>query len=74
MKLLHLVRNAHEGPVGGIEWVPGQPLMMTSGGDNSMKVCFLSFLSYKRGKASLTLRQLFHSNGSSTLPSRLLAS
>jgi U3 small nucleolar RNA-associated protein 21 len=38
MKLLHLVRNAHEGAVGGIEWVPGQPLMMTSGGDNSMKV------------------------------------
>ncbi|GAA6025323.1 hypothetical protein JCM8202_002695 [Rhodotorula sphaerocarpa] len=37
MKLLHLVRNAHEGPVGGLEWVPGQPLMVTSGGDNSVK-------------------------------------
>ncbi|GAA5832443.1 hypothetical protein JCM3766R1_003075 [Sporobolomyces carnicolor] len=37
MKLLHLVRNAHEGPVGGIEWVVGQPLFMTSGADNSMK-------------------------------------
>ncbi|BGP08590.1 rRNA-processing protein utp21 [Rhodotorula toruloides] len=37
MKLLHLVRNAHEGPVGGLEWVPGQPLMITSGGDNSVK-------------------------------------
>ncbi|CEQ42504.1 SPOSA6832_04318, partial [Sporobolomyces salmonicolor] len=37
MRLLHLVRNAHEGSVGGLEWVPGQPLMMTSGGDNSMK-------------------------------------
>ncbi|GAA5939662.1 hypothetical protein JCM10213_009155 [Rhodosporidiobolus nylandii] len=37
MRLLHLVRNAHEGPVGGILWVPGQPLMMTSGGDNSVK-------------------------------------
>ncbi|GAA5999690.1 hypothetical protein JCM10207_005870 [Rhodosporidiobolus poonsookiae] len=37
MRLLHLVRNAHEGPVGGLEWVPGQPLMMTSGGDNSIK-------------------------------------
>ncbi|GAA5969804.1 hypothetical protein JCM8115_005786 [Rhodotorula mucilaginosa] len=36
-KLLHLVRNAHEGPVGGLEWVPGQPLMVTSGGDNSVK-------------------------------------
>lgn len=40
-KLLHLVRNAHEGPVGGLEWVPGQPLMVTSGGDNSVKVRFL---------------------------------
>jgi U3 small nucleolar RNA-associated protein 21 len=39
-KLLHLVRNAHEGPVGGLEWVPGQPLMVTSGGDNSVKVRF----------------------------------
>ncbi|BGP25126.1 rRNA-processing protein utp21 [Rhodotorula toruloides] len=37
IKLLHLVRNAHEGPVGGLEWVPGQPLMITSGGDNSVK-------------------------------------
>ncbi|GAA5862908.1 hypothetical protein JCM8547_003617 [Rhodosporidiobolus lusitaniae] len=37
MKLLHLVRNAHEGSVGGLEWVPGQPMMMTSGGDNSVK-------------------------------------
>ena len=38
MRLLHLVRNAHEGPVGGLEWVPGQPLMVTSAGDNSLKV------------------------------------
>ncbi|GAA5874734.1 hypothetical protein JCM16303_002966 [Sporobolomyces ruberrimus] len=37
MKLMHLVRNAHEGPVGGIEWVVGQPLFMTNGSDNSMK-------------------------------------
>ncbi|KAK4047049.1 rRNA-processing protein utp21 [Microbotryomycetes sp. JL221] len=37
LRLLHLVRAAHEGPVGGLEWVPGQPLMMTSGGDNSLK-------------------------------------
>ncbi|GAA5893733.1 rRNA-processing protein UTP21 [Sporobolomyces salmoneus] len=37
MKLMHLVRNAHEGAVGGIEWVVGQPLFMTNGADNSMK-------------------------------------
>lgn len=38
MRLLHLVRAAHEGPVGGLEWLAGQPLMMTSGADNSLKV------------------------------------
>ncbi|SCV67376.1 BQ2448_6022 [Microbotryum intermedium] len=38
MRLLHLVRAAHEGAVGGLVWVTGQPLMMTSGGDNSIKV------------------------------------
>lgn len=38
LRLLHLLRAAHEGAVGGIAWVPGQPLLMTSGGDNSMKV------------------------------------
>lgn len=53
MKLLHLVRNAHEGPVGGLEWVPGQPLMVTSGGDNSVKVR-LPVLS--REGTSLTLK------------------
>ncbi|SCZ96552.1 BZ3500_MvSof-1268-A1-R1_Chr8-2g10291 [Microbotryum saponariae] len=37
MRLLHLVRAAHEGAVGGLVWVTGQPLMMTSGGDNSIK-------------------------------------
>ncbi|KAM0750055.1 putative WD-repeat protein [Meredithblackwellia eburnea MCA 4105] len=37
LKLLHLVRAAHESSVGHIEWVPGQPLMMTCGGDNSLK-------------------------------------
>ncbi|GAA6062774.1 hypothetical protein JCM10212_006887 [Sporobolomyces blumeae] len=37
MRLLHLIRNAHEGAVGGMEWVVGQPLFMTCGADNSMK-------------------------------------
>ncbi|KAI5478393.1 WD repeat protein, U3 small nucleolar RNA-associated protein 21 [Pseudohyphozyma bogoriensis] len=37
LRLLHLVRAAHEGPVGGLEWIAGQPLMMTSSGDNSLK-------------------------------------
>lgn len=37
LRLLHLVRAVHDGPVGGMQWVPGQPLLMTSGGDNSVK-------------------------------------
>ncbi|KAM0791653.1 hypothetical protein ACM66B_006089 [Microbotryomycetes sp. NB124-2] len=37
LRLLHFVRAAHEGPVGGLVWVPGQPLMMTNGSDNSLK-------------------------------------
>ncbi|GAA5996892.1 hypothetical protein JCM5350_002741 [Sporobolomyces pararoseus] len=36
-KLLHLVRSAHEGKIGGLEWVVGQPLLMSSGRDNSLK-------------------------------------
>lgn len=38
LRLLNLVRAAHEGAVGGLEWIQGQPLMMTSGGDNTIKV------------------------------------
>lgn len=38
LRLLHLVRAAHATAVGGLQWLPGQPLMMTSGGDNSLKV------------------------------------
>ncbi|KAL8279548.1 hypothetical protein RQP46_008110 [Phenoliferia psychrophenolica] len=37
LRLLHLVRAAHDGAVAGLEWIQGQPLMMTSGGDNSLK-------------------------------------
>lgn len=38
LRLLHLVRAAHASAVGGLQWLPGQPLMMTSGEDNSLKV------------------------------------
>lgn len=41
LRLLHLVRAAHDGAVAGLEWIQGQPMMMTSGGDNSLKVSFL---------------------------------
>ncbi|OCH93410.1 Utp21-domain-containing protein [Obba rivulosa] len=36
-RLLHLVRGAHEGAVTAVEWVPGQPLLISSGEDNSVK-------------------------------------
>jgi U3 small nucleolar RNA-associated protein 21 len=37
-RLLHIVRGAHDGAVTAIEWVPGQPLLISSGEDNSVKV------------------------------------
>ncbi|KAG2020156.1 WD-repeat-containing protein [Coprinopsis cinerea AmutBmut pab1-1] len=36
-RLLHLVRGAHDGAVSSLEWVPGQPLLISSGEDNSVK-------------------------------------
>ncbi|KAH7889440.1 Utp21 specific WD40 associated putative domain-containing protein [Phlebopus sp. FC_14] len=36
-RLLHLVRGAHDGPISSVEWVPGQPLLITSGEDNNVK-------------------------------------
>ncbi|KAJ7063493.1 Utp21 specific WD40 associated putative domain-containing protein [Mycena amicta] len=36
-RLLHMVRGAHDGPITAIEWVPGQPVLVTSGEDNSVK-------------------------------------
>ena len=37
-KLLHVIRGAHEGAVTAIEWIPGQPILVSSGEDNSVKV------------------------------------
>ncbi|KAJ3492092.1 hypothetical protein NLI96_g199 [Meripilus lineatus] len=36
-RLLHVIRGAHDGPVTGLEWIPGQPLLASSGEDNSVK-------------------------------------
>lgn len=36
-RLLHLVRGAHDGAVTSVQWVPGQPLLVSSGEDNSVK-------------------------------------
>jgi U3 small nucleolar RNA-associated protein 21 len=37
-KLLHIVRGAHDGAISALEWVPGQPVLITSGADNAVKV------------------------------------
>ncbi|KAJ7582969.1 WD40-repeat-containing domain protein [Mycena floridula] len=36
-RLLHVIRGAHDGGISSIEWVPGQPLLISSGEDNSVK-------------------------------------
>ena len=36
--LLHVTRGAHDGPITALQWIPGQPLLLTSGDDNSVKV------------------------------------
>ncbi|EEB89750.1 hypothetical protein MPER_12120, partial [Moniliophthora perniciosa FA553] len=36
-RLLHLVRGAHDGAISALEWVPGQPILVSSGEDNSVK-------------------------------------
>ena len=37
-RLIHIVRGAHDRAVSAIEWVPGQPVLVSSGEDNSVKV------------------------------------
>lgn len=37
-RLLHVYRGAHDGAVTALEWIPGQPLLLSSGDDNSVKV------------------------------------
>jgi WD40 repeat protein len=49
-KLLHVIRGAHEGAATAIEWIPGQPILVSSGEDNSVKVgtcdCLLPLTPY----------------------------
>ncbi|XP_065914594.1 WD repeat-containing protein 36-like isoform X2 [Dysidea avara] len=37
-RLVTVVRDAHDGIIGGMEFIQSQPLMVTSGNDNSIKV------------------------------------
>ena len=39
-RLLHIIRGAHDRAVTAIEWVLGQPVLISSGEDNSVKVCY----------------------------------
>ncbi|KAJ3736079.1 Utp21 specific WD40 associated putative domain-containing protein [Lentinula guzmanii] len=36
-RLLHMIRGAHDGAISALEWVPGQPVFITSSEDNSVK-------------------------------------
>lgn len=33
-----MIRGAHDGAISAVEWVPGQPVLISSGEDNSVKV------------------------------------
>ncbi|THH10776.1 hypothetical protein EW145_g1083 [Phellinidium pouzarii] len=39
-RLVHVVRGAHDTAVTAIEWIPGQPVLVSSGADNSVKQWF----------------------------------
>ncbi|KAF8350478.1 Utp21 specific WD40 associated putative domain-containing protein [Amanita rubescens] len=39
-RLLHMIRGAHDGAISSIEWIPGQPVIISSGEDNSVKQWF----------------------------------
>ncbi|KAH9997323.1 Utp21-domain-containing protein [Russula vinacea] len=36
-RLLHTIRGAHDGSISSLQWIPGQPLLVSSGDDNSIK-------------------------------------
>ncbi|KAG9103326.1 hypothetical protein FRC06_011382 [Ceratobasidium sp. 370] len=36
-RLLHILKGAHNSSISAIQWIPGQPVMVTSGEDNSLK-------------------------------------
>jgi U3 small nucleolar RNA-associated protein 21 len=37
-RLIHIVRSAHDGAISAISWIPNQPILVSSGDDNSVKV------------------------------------
>jgi U3 small nucleolar RNA-associated protein 21 len=43
-RLSHIIRGAHDGPVASIQWIPNQPMLVSSGEDNSVKVTLFNDL------------------------------
>src|ERR1700761_1508346 len=58
-RLLHIIRGAHDAAKTAIEWTPGQPVLISSGEDNSVKVRTWYFL------LTLKANKRWLSNGSS---------
>ncbi|KAL5635715.1 hypothetical protein ACGC1H_004506 [Rhizoctonia solani] len=36
-RLMHIVKGAHSSSISAVQWIPGQPVMVTSGEDNNLK-------------------------------------
>lgn len=43
-RLLHIIRGAHDAAVSAVEWIPGQPVLISSSADNSIKVCGSAYI------------------------------
>lgn len=69
-RLIHTIRNAHAAPVAGLEFVAGQPLLISSAADNAIKEWFFEPAS----SASTAATSAASSSSSSTSLPRLLKS
>ncbi|PWN31164.1 WD40 repeat-like protein [Jaminaea rosea] len=72
-RLIHTIRNAHAAPVAGLEFVAGQPLLISSAGDNSIKEWFFEPASSATATAAANSSSSSSSSSSTSLP-RLLKS
>jgi U3 small nucleolar RNA-associated protein 21 len=55
-RLIHVQRGAHEQAVTGLQFVQGQPLLVTSSGDNNIKVCPFRRFSGPRSLLAMAFR------------------
>jgi len=66
-----MVRGAHDGAITTVEWIPGQPVLVTSSEDNSVKVNFHiffdKFFAHVTSNGSLILQQLHRGCSNSDL-------